>query len=92
MFILRGRSHSHVSDRDGNLANPSQKRGNQSLANLPLGSSEVAFLLAVALGKSAEEVGLKAMKRDGDFRYWRAGGRVLHVPMLRLDDIILGSL
>jgi len=52
----------------------------------------VAFLLAVALGKSAEEVGLKAMKRDGDFRYWRAGGRVLHVPKLRLDDIILGSL
>jgi len=46
----------------------------------------------VALGKSAEEVGLKAMKRDGDFRCWRSCGRVLHVPKLRLDDIILGSL
>jgi hypothetical protein len=32
------------------------------------------------------------MKRDGDFKYWRDSGGVLHVPKRRLDDIILGSL
>jgi len=40
-FILRARDHSRISDRDGNLANASQRYGDQSLANLtpgPLGA------------------------------------------------------
>jgi len=92
MFILRGHDHSHVSERDGNLAKPSQKRGNQSLANLPLGSSEVAFLLAVALGKPMEKVVVETLKPDGDVKYWRDSGGVHHVPKRRLEDIALGDL
>ncbi len=92
MSILRGHDHSHVSEREGNLAKPSQKRGAKSLANLPLGSSEVAFLHAVALGKPREKVVVETLMPDGDVKYWRDSGGVHHVPKRGLDVIILGSL
>lgn len=47
------------------------------------------ILLAIALGKPAEEVVLEAIGPDGDIRYWRDGDGVHHVPKRSLDDIVV---
>jgi nitroreductase len=44
--------------------------------------------LVVALGKPKEEVVLDDMK-DGDYKYWRDGNRVHHIPKRALEEIII---
>lgn len=47
------------------------------------------ILLVIALGKPGEEVRIEEMVPGGDFRYWRDGDGVHHVPKRPLDEIIL---
>ena len=47
------------------------------------------ILLALALGKPAEEVVIDPVGADGDIKYWRDEDGVHHVPKRALDDLIL---
>ena len=47
------------------------------------------ILLVLSLGKPKEKVVLETIGPDGDFKYWRDGDNVHHVPKRRLDDIII---
>jgi nitroreductase len=50
------------------------------------------ILLALALGKPAEEVVIEPVSADGDIKYWRDEAGVHHVPKRALDDLILDLL
>ncbi len=50
------------------------------------------ILLALALGKPAEEVVVEPVNADGDIKYWRDETGVHHVPKRALDDLILDLL
>jgi hypothetical protein len=89
-FILRARNHTRISDGDGNLANPSQNRGDQSLANLPFNSWGTLFLSLVTLGKPGEKVVVETLKTEAGVKYWRDSEAVHHVPKRRLEDVMLG--
>ena len=47
------------------------------------------ILLAIALGRPAEEVVLEEVGLDGDIRYWRDAEESHHVPKRSLDEIVL---
>lgn len=47
------------------------------------------IILALALGKPAEEVVLEDLDRSGGIKYWRDPAGVHHVPKRLLDDIII---
>lgn len=47
------------------------------------------ILLAIAIGKPAEEIILEETDEDGDIRYWRDENERHHVPKRRLDDVII---
>lgn len=49
------------------------------------------ILLVVALGKPKDIVVLESLGPEGDFRYWRDGDGVHHVPKRPLDDLIVGT-
>jgi nitroreductase len=48
------------------------------------------ILYVVALGEPMEEVVLEDIGPDGDFKYYRDGNKVHHVPKRSLGDIIIG--
>ncbi len=47
------------------------------------------ILLALALGKPAEEVVIEELPPDGDVKYWRSPDGVHHVPKRGLQELIL---
>lgn len=47
------------------------------------------ILLAIALGKSKEQVEIDPLPADGSVKYWRDEKQVHHVPKRSLDDIII---
>lgn len=47
------------------------------------------ILLALALGKPAEEVVIEPVGADDDIKYWRDEAGVHHVPKRALDELIL---
>jgi nitroreductase len=53
-------------------------------------SERYEILLALALGKSKEQVIVETVGESGDVKYWRDSLGVHHVPKRSLDDIIIG--
>jgi hypothetical protein len=48
------------------------------------------ILLALALGKTKEQVIIEPVGKSGDVKYWRDSLGAHHVPKRNLDDIIIG--
>ncbi|MBN2098125.1 MAG: nitroreductase family protein [Dehalococcoidia bacterium] len=64
------------------------REGLRQALNIPL---RFEILLVLAIGKPREKVVIEALKPEGDFKYWRDGSGVHHVPKRRLDDIVLDN-
>jgi nitroreductase len=61
----------------------------REVLNIP---ARYEILLALALGKPAEEVVLETVGADGDIKYWRDENDVHHVPKRSLGELILGEM
>ena len=49
------------------------------------------ILLVVAIGKPKEEIVLRPIGEDGDFKYWRDENQVHYVPKRSLDEIVVNK-
>jgi len=49
------------------------------------------IIQVLALGKPKEIVTIEPLGADGDFKYWRDGNQVHHVPKRSLEEIIVKS-
>jgi nitroreductase len=52
---------------------------------------QLDILLVIALGKPKEEIVLKPIGTDGDFKYWRDENQVHYVPKRSTDEIIINK-
>jgi nitroreductase len=64
-----------------------KRNGLRETLGLP---KKLEILLAIALGKPAEEIRIEEMGQNTKVEYWRDEDGVHHVPKRGLDDIILG--
>jgi nitroreductase len=63
-----------------------KKEALQKALSIP---EQFEILMVIALGKPKETVVLKSIPENGDYKYWRDGQQVHHVPKRTLKDIIL---